>query len=193
MRRLVSLVFAGALTLGLFAGPVSASDSTKPTIVGVAVAVETAPPGTFGTLIQAVTCTGLVPALNNPGAPYLTVFAPTDAAFAKLGLNAGNVCTALDTKTLTAILTYHVVPGDLTANLVVPRRGNREFTTLNGQEIKVNRKGVIKTESDGKSKIIMADVQASNGVIHVIDSVLLPEMDDHDDDHDGHHGHHRHG
>jgi uncharacterized surface protein with fasciclin (FAS1) repeats len=186
MRRIISLVFAGALALGLFAGPVSAHDSTQPTIVGVAVAYETAHPGTFSTLISAVTCTGLVPALNTPGAPYLTVFAPTDAAFAKLGLNAGNVCSALDATTLTKILEYHVVPGDLDASKVVPTHGRREFKTLLGQEISVNRKAVIRTESHGKSTIIIPNVQASNGVIHVIDTVLMPDLGgDHDrGDHD---------
>jgi uncharacterized surface protein with fasciclin (FAS1) repeats len=191
MRRIISLVFAGALALGVFAAPVSAHDSSKPTIVGVAVAYESAHPGTFSTLISAVTCTGLVPALNTPGAPYLTVFAPTDAAFTKLGLNAGNICSALDAATLTKILEYHVVPGDLDASKVVPSRGRREFTTLLGQEITVNRKAVIRTETHGKSTIIIPDVQASNGVIHVIDTVLMPDLGgDHDRGHRGNHDRH---
>ena len=107
MKRLVfGFLSTALLALGLVAGAApAAASTTAPTIVGIA----STTPG-FSTLTAAATCTGLVPVLNGPG--HLTVFAPTDAAFAKLGLNKANVCSALPRQTLTAVLPYHVTPGD---------------------------------------------------------------------------------
>jgi len=124
--------------------------------------------GSFTTLITALKAAGLVDALQGPG-PF-TVFAPTDAAFAKLP--AGTVESLLaDPQKLAAILTYHVVPGKLmAADLVKPN--TPEPKTLNGQPLEAAvRGGKVFVNS---AQVTKADILASNGVIHVIDTVLLP-------------------
>lgn len=172
MRRLFTGVFAGivAAAIGTTAVPASAATTSSPTIVGIAVSNPN-----FSTLVAAVSCTGLVPALN--GTRNYTVFAPTNAAFAKLGLNASNVCTALPQSTLENILLYHVTPGTRLAKSVLPRESGetREIRTLLAdQSFEVDSAGVITTTSGGTSRIVAADIRASNGVIHVIDTVLIP-------------------
>ncbi|MFZ0430455.1 MAG: fasciclin domain-containing protein [Acidobacteriota bacterium] len=122
--------------------------------------------GNFTTLVKAVQAAGLVDVLKSEG-PF-TVFAPTDEAFAKLP--AGALESLLQDKAkLTAILTYHVVPGRLMASDVV---GKPEFTTVQGQNLRV-------TAGDGvmvdQATIVKTDIGCSNGVIHVIDSVLIPQ------------------
>ena len=132
----------------------------------VAVAIEA---GSFKTLVAAVQAAGLVEVLQGAG-PF-TVFAPTDAAFAKLP--AGTVEALLaDKAALTAILTYHVVPGRVAAGDIL-RAGSATPTTVQGQtlDVRVVNGGVT---VDG-AKVITADVGASNGVIHVIDTVILPK------------------
>jgi uncharacterized surface protein with fasciclin (FAS1) repeats len=131
----------------------------------VAVAVEA---GSFNTLVAAVKAAGLVETLQGDG-PF-TIFAPTDAAFAKLP--AGTVEDLLKPQNkakLVAVLTYHVVPGKIMAGDVTTSRA----TTVNGQQlnIAVTQGGVT---VDG-ARVVKADVTASNGVIHVIDSVVLPQ------------------
>jgi uncharacterized surface protein with fasciclin (FAS1) repeats len=114
--------------------------------------------GSFNTLIAAVKAAGLADTLAGEG-PY-TVFAPTDEAFAKLP--AGTLEGLLaDKSKLTQVLTYHVVPGKLDANAV---SGVSKFTTVEGSELPV-----------ADIKIAKTDVMASNGIIHVIDEVLIPE------------------
>lgn len=131
----------------------------------VEVAVEN---GSFTTLVAAVKAAGLVDVLSGPG-PF-TVFAPTDAAFAKLP--AGTVEALLANKEqLAAVLTYHVVPGKVTAADVLAMKTGKP-ATVEGQAVNI----VVR---DGKvyvndAQVVMADVQASNGVIHVIDAVLIP-------------------
>jgi uncharacterized surface protein with fasciclin (FAS1) repeats len=171
MHRAFAGVFAGLIAAALGSGtlPVAASGGSS-TIVGVAVSNPD-----FATLVAAVSCTGLVPTLN--GTARYTVFAPTNEAFAKLGLNPSNVCTALPKATLTNILLYHVTRGTRRAKSVLPREAGktREIRTLlAGQSFEVNSAGVITTSSGGTSKIVAANIRASNGVIHVIDSVLIP-------------------
>jgi uncharacterized surface protein with fasciclin (FAS1) repeats len=124
--------------------------------------------GSFNTLATALKAAGLVDTLKGPG-PF-TVFAPTDAAFAKLP--AGTVESLLKPENkakLTSILTYHVVAGKVKAADVVKLK---EAKTVNGQSL------AIKVDGDkvmiGGATVIKADVPASNGVIHVIDTVLLP-------------------
>ena len=144
-----------------FAG--SYSSSTTPDIVDTAVAA-----GSFNTLAAALQAAGLVDALKGDG-PF-TVFAPTDEAFAKLP--AGTVENLLEPENrdqLASILTYHVVPGTFESGAVVSmpgadtlQGGSLTFTT-DDSGVKVN-----------DAKIVQADVTASNGVIHVIDTVLLP-------------------
>jgi len=128
--------------------------------------------GQFKTLAAALEAAGLIDALKGEG-PF-TVFAPTDEAFAKLP--AGTVESLLKPENkaaLTAILTYHVVPGKLRAAQVV-RADNAE--TLNGQRVDIvsNGSGV---RVDG-ARVVATDILASNGVIHVIDSVITPETRD---------------
>lgn len=140
------------------------SNTTKQNIVEVAVAN-----GSFKTLVAAVKAAGLVETLSGKG-PF-TVFAPTDAAFAKLP--AGTVETLLKPENkaaLVKVLTYHVVAGKIQAKDI--KTGSALVKTVDGGSIKVTKsaKGVV----IDNSKVIAADVKASNGVIHVIDSVLLP-------------------
>jgi uncharacterized surface protein with fasciclin (FAS1) repeats len=133
------------------------------------------------TLVAAVKAAGLVDTLSGPG-PF-TVFAPTNAAFAKLP--AGTVDNLLKPEnkdTLVKVLTYHVVPGRMTAvNLmkaVKDGEGAAKLKTVAGEEIWVKQAGPGKlTITDSKGDVAMvtiADVLQSNGVIHVIDTVLLP-------------------
>jgi uncharacterized surface protein with fasciclin (FAS1) repeats len=133
------------------------------------------------TLVAAVKAAGLVDTLQTPG-PF-TVFAPTNAAFGKLP--AGTVETLVKPEnkaTLTKILTYHVVPGRLTAaslmKSVKDGNGEAKLKTVAGEEISVKQAGPgklsITDAKGGSSTVTIADVLQSNGVIHVIDTVLLP-------------------
>jgi len=122
--------------------------------------------GSFKTLVKAVKAAGLVQTLSGPG-PF-TVFAPTDDAFAKLP--AGTVEGLLkDKKKLTAVLTYHVVSGKVMVADVVKLRSAK---TVQGQELSINTRDGVKVDG---AKVIKTDIQCTNGVIHVIDSVILPK------------------
>jgi uncharacterized surface protein with fasciclin (FAS1) repeats len=149
----------------------SASESmASADIVDTAVAA-----GDFTTLTAALTAAGLVDTLKGPG-PF-TVFAPTDDAFAKLP--AGTVDTLLkDPKgDLTQILTYHVVPEKVMAADVVKLDGQKVKTVQGGElTIGVDGDKVTLTDATGNTvNVTMTDVEASNGVIHVIDGVLMPK------------------
>jgi len=162
--RFTSLTLAAALVAAPLAS-VSAQAPMAPTknIVETAVAA-----GSFKTLTAALEAAGLVATLEGPG-PF-TVFAPTDEAFAKLP--AGTVEALLKDKTkLAAILTYHVVSGDVMAKDVVKLTSAK---TVNGQSVKImvmNGKVMI-----DNATVTTADVQTTNGVIHIIDTVLLPKQ-----------------
>ena len=166
MRRLIAAVATAALFLGIVAAPVAARQP-GPTIVGTAVAVNAAT-GEFDQLIAAVVRAGLVDELN--GNRQLTVFAPTDAAFAHLYATLGVAgVDDIPVATLRAVLLHHVAPGvrlsgDVVASTRI-RTLNRDFLTpsVSGGSAFV----------DG-ARILAADIKASNGVIHVIDTVLLP-------------------
>ena len=124
--------------------------------------------GTFKTLAAAVTAAGLVPTLKGEG-PF-TVFAPSDEAFAKLP--AGTVEGLLkDIPKLTAILTYHVVAGKVMAADVMTMDG-KTAATVNGALLKISTSGGVKL--NGAVNVVATDIACTNGVIHVIDSVLLP-------------------
>lgn len=133
------------------------------------------------TLVAAVKAADLVPTLKSTG-PF-TVFAPTNDAFGKLP--AGTVETLLKPENkskLASILTYHVVAGNLKAADVVAaiKKGNgkAEVTTVNGQKLTITLMGdkVMLTDANGKSAhVVAADLKGSNGVVHVIDSVILPK------------------
>ena len=122
--------------------------------------------GTFKTLATALQAAGLVDTLKGPG-PF-TVFAPTDEAFAKLP--AGTLDALLKDKAkLTAILTYHVVPGKVMAADVVKLK---QAKTVQGQSITIDTSKGVKVDG---ANVIKTDIVCSNGVIHVIDSVILPK------------------
>lgn len=134
------------------------------TIVDVAVEA-----GNFTTLVKAVKAAGLAETLQGAG-PF-TVFAPTDAAFAKLPPGTIEALLA-DKEKLAAILTYHVVSGKVLAGDIVRTNGAKP-ATVNGQAIDiVLRNGKVYVNG---AQVVTADVAASNGVIHVIDTVLLPQ------------------
>jgi uncharacterized surface protein with fasciclin (FAS1) repeats len=123
--------------------------------------------GAFGTLLTALDVAGLTSALQGVG-PF-TVFAPTDAAFAEIDPEVLNDLLS-DNELLTAVLTYHVVPGLFAAADVINLAG---APTLNGKEVSLSFDGSNVMVDD--ATVISADVEASNGIIHVIDKVLLPE------------------
>jgi uncharacterized surface protein with fasciclin (FAS1) repeats len=133
------------------------------------------------TLVAAVAAAGLVETLKSAG-PF-TVFAPTNAAFEKLP--AGTVDNLLKPEnkgTLTAVLTYHVVAGKLNAKdlakAIKKGEGTTELKTVQGGRLWLMEKDggiVVKDENGGMSKVTIADVNQSNGVIHVVDSVILPK------------------
>lgn len=140
--------------------------AASPNLVDVALSVN-ASTGEFSTLIAALAATDLVDDVAAVG--QRTVFAPTDAAFAALGLNAGNVATALGKDALANILLYHVAPGRRTAAEVL---GSERIRMLNGGTTRITvREGVAYIND---SRIVQTDVAATNGIIHVIDAVLLP-------------------
>jgi uncharacterized surface protein with fasciclin (FAS1) repeats len=142
----------------------SALAAEKKDIVDTAVAA-----GNFKTLAAALQAAGLVDTLKGPG-PF-TVFAPTDDAFAKLP--AGTVEELLkpeNKEKLVAILTYHVVPGRVMAKDVMKLNSAK---TVNGKSVTIaDRSGAVMVDN---AKVVQADIAASNGVIHVIDSVILPQ------------------
>ena len=142
-------------------------EAAKPAnIVETAVAA-----GQFKTLAAALEAAGLIDALTGKG-PF-TVFAPTDEAFAKLP--AGTVESLLkpeNKEKLKSILLYHVVPGNVTAQQVMKLNG-RTVKTLEGGSIKVNTMHGVTVDD---ARVTKTDIQASNGVIHVIDTVLIPKM-----------------
>ena len=145
------------------AASTAAQTQARGDIVDTAVAA-----GQFKTLAAALQAAGLVDTLKGAG-PF-TVFAPTDAAFA--ALPAGTVENLLkpeNREQLVAILTYHVVPGRVTAGDVAKLD---KATTVQGGDVAIRATGG--TVSVGNARVVQADVMASNGVIHVIDKVLMP-------------------
>lgn len=162
-RRSRFITGAALAALTLLAGTealVARADSSKD-IVDTAISA-----GSFKTLTVALTEAGLVETLKGPG-PY-TVFAPTDAAFAKV---PPDTLAALlrDKDKLKAVLTYHVLAGKVMAADVVKLDSAR---TVQGQDVRISAgAGAVRIND---ARVIMADVEANNGVIHVIDTVILP-------------------
>ncbi|WP_342069082.1 fasciclin domain-containing protein [Yoonia algicola] len=155
-----STILAAGVAVAAACAPMMESE---PDIVDIA-----ASNGNFNTLVAAVTAAGLVDTLKGEG-PF-TVFAPTDEAFAKLP--AGTVDTLLmpeNIDQLTAILTYHVVPGAVTSDQLAGQR--LSVATVNGEEVHIDGRNGVTVEN---ATVTTADIIASNGVIHVIDTVLLP-------------------
>ena len=121
--------------------------------------------GSFNTLAVALEKAGLVQTLKGPG-PF-TVFAPTDAAFAKVP-KADLDALLADKEKLTAVLTYHVVPGKVMAKDVKAGK----VPTVQGSALTVSTQGGVKVDN---AKVVKTDIVADNGVIHVIDSVVIPK------------------
>lgn len=137
------------------------SSADKMDIVDTAVAA-----GDFNTLVTAVQAAGLVETLKGEG-PF-TVFAPTDEAFAKLP--EGTLDALLkDKDKLTAVLTYHVVPGKVMASDVVKLSSAK---TVQGQSVNISTESGVQVDG---ANVVKTDIETSNGVIHVIDSVILPQ------------------
>ncbi len=165
MKTIRNLTLA-ALTFAVASHPL-AQAYDKPAALGDIVAVASSA-GSFNTLVAAVKAAGLVETLQGAG-PF-TVFAPTDEAFAKLPKGTVEDLLKPENKEkLVAILTYHVVPGKVTAAEVKTMKAK----TVNGKELSLK-------VTDGKvsvnnASVVKADVMAKNGVIHVIDHVVLPQ------------------
>ncbi len=153
---LKSLLIGSALLASAVSLPARAGD-----IVDTAMSA-----GSFNTLVTAIKAAGLVETLKGKG-PF-TVFAPTDAAFAKIPKASLDALLA-DKAKLSQVLTYHVVPGKVMAADVK----SGDVKTVQGGSVKVDAKdGGVSVDG---AKVIKADVEASNGVIHAIDSVIMPK------------------
>ena len=156
------LAMAAATALAILPAAAPAGAGTKGNLVAGATKSKD-----HETLVAAVKAAGLVDTLAS-GGPF-TVFAPTDAAFAKLP--AGTVDTLLQPANrdqLRAVLTYHVVPGKVTASDVTKLS---KAKTVEGSSISINTHGGVKVDN---ANVVKTDIMASNGVIHVIDSVIMP-------------------
>ncbi|WP_208350829.1 fasciclin domain-containing protein [Pseudaestuariivita rosea] len=155
-KTLIGLTAAAALATSAFA-------------MGEKDIVDTAADaGSFSTLLAAAEAAGLVETLKGEG-PF-TVFAPTDEAFA--ALPEGTVESLLQPENqeqLAAILTYHVVPGRV---MSTDLSNNMEATTVQGSDVTIMTEGGVTVE---QANVVTADIEASNGVIHVIDAVILPQ------------------
>ena len=166
MRRLTAAIAAAALSVAVIAAPVAARQPGA-TIVDTAIAVN-ASTGEFDELIAAVVRAGLVDALD--GRRQFTVFAPTDAAFEALYAALGvDGVDDIPVGTLRAVLLHHVAPGERFSGDVL---ASTRIRTLNRDFLSPSVAGGS-AYVDG-ARILIADVDASNGVIHVIDSVLVP-------------------
>jgi uncharacterized surface protein with fasciclin (FAS1) repeats len=161
IAAVVALVAVSVSNAGNYKSSSYHSASYQKDIVDTAVSA-----GSFNTLVTAVQTAGLVDTLKGDG-PF-TVFAPTDAAFAKLP--EGTLEALLkDKDKLTAILTYHVVPGKVMAADVVSMKMAK---TVNGESLSIRAdNGDVMIDN---AKVIKTDIQARNGVIHVIDTVVIP-------------------
>jgi uncharacterized surface protein with fasciclin (FAS1) repeats len=154
------LAVAAAVAVSVASVPAQADNHAKD-IVDTAVAA-----GSFKTLATALQAAGLIETLKGKG-PF-TVFAPTDEAFAKIP-KADLDALLKDKAKLTAVLTYHVVPGKVMAADVVKLK---EAKTVQGGLVKIDTSNGVKVDN---ATVIKTDIAASNGVIHVIDTVILPK------------------
>ena len=179
-RTLALMAAAAALSLG------TAASAKNPMVGGAAmyanknIVANAANSKDHTTLVAAVKAAGLVDTLSGKG-PF-TVFAPTNAAFGKLP--AGTVDTLVKPEnkdTLTKILTYHVVPGRLTSTSIAAKikagRGKATLKTVQGERLTASMMGkrlMLRDAKGGMSHVTIANVMQSNGVIHVVDTVLMP-------------------
>lgn len=158
MRQLV----ISALTVAFLVGVAPIARAQQMDIVDTAVAA-----GSFKTLAAALQAAGLVETLKGKG-PF-TVFAPTDEAFAKIP-KADLDALLTDKARLTAVLTYHVVAGKVMAADVVKLK---EAKTVQGSMVMIDAASGVKVNN---AKVVKTDIVASNGVVHVIDTVLMPKL-----------------
>ena len=181
-----SLSVALALTAAVALGAGSAAVAQNPMVGGAAmystknIVANAVNSKDHTTLVAAVKAAGLVDTLSSKG-PF-TVFAPTNTAFAKLP--AGTVDTLVKPEnkaTLTSILTYHVVPGRITAgqiaSMAMRHRGTATLKTVQGESLRFRKSGsgwVVMDSKGGQARIAIANVMQSNGIIHVVDRVLMP-------------------
>ena len=162
LNILTPIALATAMVLPV-EGPEAVAENPDQNIVEIAAGNDS-----FSTLVAAVKAAGLVETLSSEG-PF-TVFAPTDEAFARIPEADLNALLA-DKDALTAVLTYHVVPGRVMASEVV---GLSSATTVNGQDVDIEvRSGSVLVDG---ATVVSPDIEATNGVIHVIDRVILPDM-----------------
>ena len=162
MYKITQAITIGLFTLAISMFAAAGHHGMKKDIVDTAVAA-----GDFSTLVTAVKAAGLVETLKGEG-PF-TVFAPTDAAFAKVPTETLNALLA-DKAALANVLTYHVVAGKVMAADVVTLTS---AVTVQGQSVSIEVKDG-KVYVDG-AQVVATDIKASNGVIHVIDAVILPK------------------
>ncbi len=182
-----SMIAVTLATSAVFTSAAAVAQKADPMVGGAAmysnktVVQNAAAAPNLTTLVAAVKAAGLVDTLSGPG-PF-TVFAPTNDAFGKLPAGTVDTLTQPDNKaTLTKILTYHVVPGRLSAKdlskMIKKGGGTATLTTVSGGTLKAMSpsKGTITLtdEKGGTSTVTTADVFQSNGVVHVIDTVLMP-------------------
>lgn len=182
LKNPLAAILAAALaaTSGAVAVPALADTHDKAAKADANIVETAMSTGQHNTLVAAVQAAGLADTLASPG-PF-TVFAPTDAAFAKLP--AGTVDTLIqpeNRETLTAILTYHAVPGKVMAEdlvkLINDNGGRATITTVQGGQLtaELDRGNVVITDAKGgRTTVTKADVKTSNGVVHVTDGVFLP-------------------
>ena len=161
MKRVLTLLTVALAVMAVAVGAATARPAANQDIVQTAVAA-----GQFKTLAKLLTRAGLVGTLEQSG-PY-TVFAPTDKAFAKVPKKTLNALLANKAK-LKAVLLYHVVAGNVTSSDVA---GLSSAKTLNGKSVRIRVAGG--NVFVNQSKVTKADVMATNGVIHVVDRVLIP-------------------
>jgi len=183
MKTVQKLMLATALAIGSTAGiaamknPMVGGAAMYPTKNIIQNAVNSKD---HTTLVAAVKAAGLVDTLSGPG-PF-TVFAPTNEAFAKLPAGTVDMLVKPENKaTLTSILTYHVVPGRITAAMIAAKAkangGTATYKTVEGETLRFKKMGSGWAIMDGKGDtgmITIANVMQSNGVIHVIDTVMMP-------------------
>ncbi|WP_428926381.1 fasciclin domain-containing protein [Marinibacterium sp. SX1] len=160
-RSFLSIIGAALVAGTTLSQPARAADMD---IVDTAVSA-----GSFGTLVAAVQAAGLVDTLKGDG-PF-TVFAPTDEAFAALPDGTVEMLLMPENRDkLVQILTYHVVPAKIMSGDIAGKKA--QVLTVEGDRLSVNARNGVKVDD---AKVVTADVEASNGVIHVIDTVLMPE------------------
>ena len=160
--KLTKTIAAAVITLGLAGGTAMASAASSKDIVDTAVEA-----GSFQTLVAAVQAADLVETLKGEG-PF-TVFAPTDEAFAALGMTVDELLKPENKDKLVAVLTYHVVPGKVMSTDLID---DSSPATVQGSTVSIDLdNGAMVNDAT----VVTADIATSNGVIHVIDKVLVPE------------------